>query len=146
MHGMITGHVLFRSTTRVLARVLMVGTVAFAVAMLLRHGLVERDDVGAACESAGAPAWCALRMLVIRGFLHGIYGLSSLVFAALAAWRGSPRLADLAIAVGTLGMVLYDFTWSGAGVIGGVLVRAGLERKRQENAEPERDGGSTPRE
>ena len=137
---------LFPATSRVLGRVILVGILAFAFAMLLRHGLVERDDVGAACESAGAPAWCALRILVIRGFLHGIYGLSSLVFAALAAWRGSPRLADLAIAVGTLGMVLYDFTWSGAGVIGGVLVRAGLERERQENAEPERDGGSAPRE
>ena len=143
---MATRRYLFPATSRVLGRVILVGILAFAFAMLLRHGLVERDDVGAACESAGAPAWCALRMLVIRGFLHGIYGLSSLVFAALAAWRGSPRLADLAIAVGTLGMVLYDFTWSGAGVIGGVLVRAGLERKRQENAEPERDGGSTPRE
>lgn len=143
---MATRRYLFPATSRVLGRVILVGILAFAFAMLLRHGLVERDDVGAACESAGAPAWCALRMLVIRGFLHGIYGLSSLVFAALAAWRGSPRLADLAIAVGTLGMVLYDFTWSGAGVIGGVLVRAGLERKRQENAETERDGGSTPRE
>ena len=136
---------LFLATSRVLGHVILIGILAFAVAMLLRHGLVERDDVGAACESAGAPAWCALRMLVIRGFLHGIYGLSSLVFAALAAWRGSPRLADLAIAVGTLGMVLYDFTWSGAGVIGGVLVRAGLERERQENAEPQRDGGGCPR-
>ena len=137
---------LFLATSRVLGHVILIGILAFAVAMLLRHGLVERDDVGAACESAGAPAWCALRMLVIRGFLHGIYGLSSLVLAGLAAWRRSSRLADLAIALGTLGMVLYDFTWSGAGVIGGVLVRAGLERKRQENAEPERDGGSTPRE
>ena len=134
------------ATSRVLGRVILIGILAFAFAMLLRHGLVERDDVGAACESAGAPAWCALRMLVIRGFLHGIYGLSSLVLTALAAWRRSSRLANLAIALGTLGMVLYDFTWSGAGVIGGVLVRAGLERKRQENAETERDGGSTPRE
>ena len=137
---------LFLATSRVLGHVILIGILAFAVAMLLRHGLVERDDVGAVCESAGAPAWCALRMLVIRGFLHGIYGLSSLVLAGLAAWRRSSRLADLAIALGTLGMVLYDFTWSGAGVIGGVLVRAGLERKRQENAETERDGGSTPRE
>ena len=136
---------LFLATSRVLGHVILIGILAFAVAMLLRHGLVERDDVGAACESAGAPAWCALRMLVIRGFLHGIYGLSSLVLTALAAWRRSPRLADLAIAVGTLGMVLYDFTWSGAGVIGGVLVRAGLERERQENAEPQRDGGGCPR-
>lgn len=137
---------LFLATARVLMRVTLVGVLAFAVAMLLRHGLVERDDLGSLCESPGAPAWCALRMLVIRGFLHGIYGAASLAFAAFAAWRRSPVLASLAIAVGTIGMVLYDFTWSGAGVVGGMLVHAGLERERQQDAQPERDRARTPRE
>jgi hypothetical protein len=143
---MTTPERLVRSTVRVVARVAVVAAAAFALAMLLRHGLVERDDVGSLCESPGAPAWCALRMLVIRGFLLGVYGASSLAFAVLAAWRRSPLFADLAVAVGTVGMVLYDFTWSGAGVVGGMLVRAALERERDQNARPERDGGSAPRE
>lgn len=135
---------LIRSAIRVLARVAVVTAWSLAVAMLLRHGLVERDEIGSLCEAPGAPAWCAARMLVIRGFLHGIYGISSLVFAVLAAWRRSSRLADLALAVGTLGMVLYDFTWSGAGVLGGALVRARLERERQQDTQAEHGSGRSP--
>lgn len=141
---MATPESLVRSTLRVVARTAGVAAAALVLAMLLRYGLVERDEVGSLCESPQAPAWCALRMLVIRGFIHGIYGISSLAFAALAAWRRSSRLADLAVAVGTLGMVLYDFTWSGAGAIGGALVRARLDRERQQDAQAERGSGRSP--
>ncbi len=139
------------------------GTVfaAFALATAVRFGLIERDDLGPACAIA-TPFWpCDLRMLFIRGFLHGVYGQASLalgLLALLAGRRGSlspgpgspsapavaARLASLSahgfahagLVVGTFGMVLYDFTWSGAGVIVSALALARLHGEWSKDGQP----------
>ena len=120
-----------RAGVRIVATVV----VAYAVATAVRFGLVERDDLGSICQSAASPWWCDLRMLVIRGFLNDVYGLSSLALAALAIWRRSAVVATLAIAIGTFGMVLYSFTWSGIGMLGGALVLARLQGQWQQHAQ-----------
>jgi hypothetical protein len=56
--------------------------------------------------------------------------------AALAWWRRSEPAAWGAVAVGTLGMVLYGFTWSGVGVLGGLLLSARLQADRQQHRRP----------
>jgi hypothetical protein len=122
---------------RALVRIVATVVVAFAVATAVRYGLVERDDLGSICQSAASPWWCDLRMLVIRGFLNDAYGLSSLVLAALSVWRRSAVAATLAVAVGTFGMVLYSFMWSGIGMLGGVMVLARLQGQWQQHAEAE---------
>ena len=107
--------------------------VAYGLAAAARYGLVERDDLGALCQSAEAPMWCDLRMLIIRAFINDAFGLSSVALAALAAWRRSALAAHLAVAIGTVGMVLYGFTWSGVGVLGGALVLARLQGQWQQD-------------
>jgi len=116
-------------------RIVVTVVVAYAIATAVRFGLVERDDLGSICQSAASPWWCDLRMLVIRGFLNDVYGLSSLALAALAIWRRSAVVATLAIAIGTFGMVLYSFTWSGIGMLGGALVLARLQGQWQQHAQ-----------
>src|SRR5262245_6071164 len=133
-------HVVFaaglpQTTARIFGTVLIACAVAFAV----RWGLVERDDLGTVCDAVTAPCWCELRMLVIRTFLNDIPGRASVILAGLAFWRRSPVVAYLALAIGTWGMVLYTFTWSGVGVLGGAMALARLQGQGQENGRAEQE-------
>ena len=118
--------------------------VAWFAASALRYGLIEREDLGPLCEARWVPWWCHARMLVIRAFLHDLFGLASVAVAALALWRRSRVLALLAVAVGTCGMVLYNFTWSGVGVVGGALALARLQGPWQQHGQPEREAYDAP--
>jgi hypothetical protein len=124
---------------RALKRVIPAALVGYAAGATLRYGLIEREDLGLLCEGLSPPAWCALRLLVIRAFLLEIFGWSSIVLAALAWWRRSQWAALGAVAAGTLGMVLYGFTWSGVGVLGGLLLSGRLEADRQQHGQAERE-------
>jgi hypothetical protein len=128
-----------------LKRVVPAALLGYATGAALRYGLVEREDLGLLCESLSPPWWCALRLLVIRAFLLDVFGWSSVALAALAWWRRWEPAAWCAVAVGTLGMVLYGFTWSGVGVLGGLLLSARLQADRQQDRETERQHGPTPR-
>jgi glycerol uptake facilitator-like aquaporin len=128
-------------TTRAFVRVVATVVVAYAIATAVRYGLVERDDLGSICQSSASPWWCDLRMLVIRGFLNDVFGRTSLVLAALAIWRRSALAATLAVAIGTFGMVLYSFTWSGIGMLGGALVLARLQGQWQQHAQSQQRAG-----
>src|SRR5688572_5734767 len=74
---------------RALARVVPAALLGYAAGAALRYGLVEREDLGLLCESVSPPAWCALRLFVIRAFLLDAFGWSSVALAALAWWRRS---------------------------------------------------------
>jgi glycerol uptake facilitator-like aquaporin len=123
--------------TRAFVRIVATVVVAYAIATAVRYGLVERDDLGSICQTAASPWWCDLRMLVIRGFLNDVFGRASLVLAALAIWRRSALAAMLAVAIGTFGMVLYSFSWSGIGMLGGALVLARLQGQWQQHGQSE---------
>jgi len=124
---------LLQQAGRVIARIAVTVVAAYAVAAAVRYGLIEREDLGLTCQAAGAPWWCGARLLVIKAFIHDVFGLSSVALAASAAWRRSGALAVLAVAIGTFGMVLYGFTWSGVGVLGGALVLARLQGQWQQD-------------
>jgi glycerol uptake facilitator-like aquaporin len=113
----------------------VVGVGAWLMATWIRYGLIERDDLGPICEAVSPPWWCDARMLVIQAFLHDVFGLASVASAILALWRRSRALAYLAVASGVVGMVLYNFTWAGAGVIGGAMILARHARPRQQHGE-----------
>lgn len=137
MTGLVTQAVLSRSLLRTIVAVLMTVLLVYALATAVRYGLIERDDLGPLCDALSAPWWCELRMLVIRSFLNDVPGRASVVLAVLAFWRRSALAAYLAVAVGTWGMVLYTFTWSGVGALGGALVLARLQGQWREDSEAE---------
>jgi hypothetical protein len=122
---------------RALLRVALAMIAAYAAGASLRYGLIEREDLGLICDAARTPWWCGFRLLVIRAFLHDVFGLSSLALLAIAVWRRSLPCALAAIGLGTVGMVLYSFTWSGVGVLGGLLVAGRLQLDRPEHREPQ---------
>ena len=123
---------LLKQAGRVIATIAVTVVVAYIGAATLRYGLIEREDLGLLCDSPAAPRWCSLRLLIIKAFLQDAFGLTSVALAALAAWRRSAVAAILAVAIGTVGMVLYGFSWSGAGVLGGALVLARLQGQWQQ--------------
>ena len=131
---------LLRKATVAFGWIAATALVAWLVSVLLRDGLVARDDLGALCASAGAPGWCALRQLVILAFINHAFSTASLVFAAVAAWRHSAWAAHVAIAAGVAGLVLWDYRWSVVGVLGGALVLARLQGQWHQDAETERGG------
>lgn len=130
MHG---ESALPRQAARAIVTIASTVAVAYATAAAVRYGFIEREDLGLLCQGASPPWWCGMRLLVIQAFLHDVFGLASVALAALAAWRRSTVAATLAVAVGTFGMVLYGFTWSGIGVLGGALVLARLRGQWQQD-------------
>jgi hypothetical protein len=126
-----------RSLARTIVGIVLVVVIASGMGTAVRYGLIERAELGFRCDATGAPWWCALRMLLIRAFLHHVFGVASVACAALAAWRRSSAFAWSAIVVGTWGMVLYDFTLSAAGLLGGALVIARLQGEWSEHARRE---------
>jgi hypothetical protein len=130
---MVVGAELAGQAARTIARVAATVVIAYAAGAAVRYGLIEREDLGLICQSDAAPWWCDLRLLVIRAFLNQVFGLASVALAVVAAWRSSALAATLAVAIGTFGMVLYGFTWSGIGVLGGALVLARLQGQRQQD-------------
>ena len=137
-----TAALLGHRSVRAIVLVVLAVVASFAVASAVRYGLIERDELGPFCDAQrSAPWWCGLRMLIIRAFLHDAFGLSSVALAAVALWRRSSLAAYLALVIGTWGMVLYTFTWSGVGVIGGALAIARLQGQRQQDRQPEQQSG-----
>jgi hypothetical protein len=118
---------------RAIARIAAAGAIAYAAAAAVRYGLIEREDLGLLCQGARPPWWCGMRLLIIQAFLHDVFGLSAVALAALAVWRRWALAATLAVVVGSFGMVLYGFTWSGVGVLGGALVLARLQGQWQQD-------------
>ena len=129
---------LLRKSAAAFVAVAATAVAAWLGAVILRDGLVARDDLGALCSAPIAPAWCALRQLVIQAFLHHAFSYSSVALAAIALWRGSSLAAHGAIVAGIAGLVLWDHGWSAAGVLAGALVAARVQGQRQQHAQPER--------
>jgi hypothetical protein len=130
-----------RPFARTILAIVLVVLLAYGSATAIRYGLIERSDLGPTCDATGAPWWCSVRMMVIRAFLHQVFGVASVACAAAAAWRRSAILAWSAVVVGTWGMVLYDFTLSAAGMLAGALVVARLQGEWREHASPEQHAG-----
>ena len=122
---------------RSVGTLLLVIGVASALATAARYGLIERDDLGSICDAASPASICGLRLLLIKAFQFNLYAYSSLALAAVASWWRSPALACLGAAIGTFGMVLYTFTWSGVGVLACALALARLQEQWAENREPQ---------
>jgi hypothetical protein len=122
-----------------IVRVGVLVLVAYAAAAAVRHGLIEREDLGPVCDAVPVPWWCGLRTLVIQAFINDVFGRASVALAALAVWRRSAIVSYVAIAVGTWGMTLYGFTWSAVGVLGGAMALARLQGKWREDREAEQE-------
>lgn len=101
------------------ALLLVLGAALFA-----RHRMIEPTDIGYLCDAGQGPWWCDLRLAIIMSFSRGWLGWSVLgagLVATVLRWRW---LAVCATLSGVAGLVLYQFVFSAAGLLLGLLVLA----------------------
>ncbi len=106
---------------------------AFVAAQLVRFLIVEPPAFQHACDPAPWTGWCLGRSLLIQTFATQGLGWLSLAagIVALCAARGSRlglRAAQVALASGAAGLVLYCFEPATVGVL---LAAVSLARPRQ---------------
>lgn len=100
------------------------------VTLAIRHMAIEPAAIAHACDPAPWAGACSLRSAVIRLFVNQEVGWFALAVGVLATVLRGRRLAALAIAAGTAGLVLYSYEPSAVGVLLGALVLA------RESAQP----------
>ena len=99
---------------------------AGGVAAAVRFLFIEPAAIGETCEAQAALWWCSLRLVLVQGFLHHIYGWTAVAIAiASLVWR-RPWLAVLAAALGAFAMVLYDVELGAFALLVGILREARL--------------------
>jgi len=114
-----------RLTLRTLTPWLLIAAVG-GLAAVVRFLFIEPAAIGETCEAHATLWWCSLRLLVVQGFLHHIYGVAA-VAAAVASLAVRRRwLAMLAAALGVFAMVLYDVELGSFALLVGVLREARL--------------------
>lgn len=98
--------------------------VVLAAALFARHRMIEPTDIGHLCDAGRGPWWCDLRLAIIMSFSRGWLGwfvLGAGLFATVLRWRW---LAVCAALGGVAGLALYQFVFSAAGLLLGLLVLA----------------------
>lgn len=103
-----------------------------ALALWLRYGVIEVAATGQFCASAHAPWWCAVRHVLVLGFLHNVYGIAGLIAALWALWSRRIRVATLAAALGLFALVLYGFQSGALALLVGSLRLLHLQTRGQE--------------
>lgn len=110
---------------------------ALAVALAIRYLVIQRPELGWACQTAdGAPWWCPLRKGLIAALDFGALGWISLVAGVCALAGAGRRVTNTAMLTGAAGLVLSAAGASAAGLILGTLRSLRLDR-------PAPQGGDT---
>ena len=94
---------------------------SLALALALRHLVVEPPAIGHACDIAPWEGWCAARSLLLQSFAHQELGWIAALCGALALVTRRRALARLAVVFGCLGLVLYSYDLSAFGLIAGLF-------------------------
>lgn len=109
-------------------------TVAFAAfGYFLRYSWVEPEAIGNMCKSAEAVWWCPARTAMIVTTEWNGLGYAATALAVLSLFiapRAAIMVAFAAMAVGGMGLVLYNATEAGPGLILALLRLAWIERRR----------------
>lgn len=94
----------------------------FAIALAVRYALIERPELGWACQALeGAPFWCPLRAALIVTLEFGALGWLSLAAAVWGLAGGGRGVVGTAILAGTAGLVLFAAGASALGLILGLV-------------------------
>ena len=124
------------------ARPLLVGLALAALALLLRHGVLEAGLLPRDCMAADAPALaCLFKQAFVHSFLDQRIGWVSLVAGALAFVRASRGLAWAGWLCGVAGLVLYSYDPAAVGALLALLV---LVRPHQQHGQGQGEAGEQP--
>jgi hypothetical protein len=90
---------------------------ALAVALALRHRVIEPDEIGRACGVTGATLLCAIRRIVQVFAHYSVFGGLALAAALLNLMRPAITLCALGFISATSGLILYNTSSSACAVI-----------------------------
>ena len=99
----------------------MLAAAALGLAAALRFLVIEHPEYGWACQTLSPPWWCPIRMAGIAAIRLGLFGFIALIAGALAVLRRWPLAAQLAVASGAAGLVLYVPEPAAGGALLGAL-------------------------
>lgn len=116
--------------------------VSVALALVVRHLVIEPAPIAHACDPDPWAGACALRTLVLLAFVRQGIGWVALVVGLAATAMRNRSLAQAALVAGGGGLVLYSFTLSAVGVLLGLLV---LVRERRGPMQASASSASPPR-
>lgn len=114
-----------RLTLRTITPWLLIAAVG-GVAAAVRFLFIEPAAIGETCQAQAALWWCSLRLGLVQGFLHHIYGWAAVAVAIGCLAVRRPWLAVLAAALGVFSMVLYGVELGSFALLVGVLREARL--------------------
>jgi hypothetical protein len=103
------------------------------IGYVLRYAFVEPEAIGNMCKSAAAAWWCPIRTgFIVTTEWNGLgYAATALAVVALvSAPRPAVPLAFVAMAIGGAGLILYNATEAGPGLILALLRLAWIESRR----------------
>ena len=108
--------------------------VAFAVALALRHTVVEPAALAHGCDPNPWAGWCAPRTLLLQTFVEQRIGWLALAAGiAASCLRRAPRLqrwlVGVALACGCAGLILYSYEPSAVGVLLAALSLIGMRNR-----------------
>jgi hypothetical protein len=101
---------------------IILGAAALSLALITRYVWIESTEIGLSCAALPPPWWCEVRYGVIMVHQHDGWGLVSLgagILALLTRWY---PLALLAMAVGLIGLVLYNTGLAAVGLLAALLL------------------------
>lgn len=107
---------------------------AFAVALALRHAVVEPAEFAHGCDPNPWTGWCAPRTLLLQTFVEQRVGWLALAagVGALCS-RRAPRLqrwlVRVALVCGCAGLILYSYEPSAVGVLLAALSLIGMPNR-----------------
>ena len=102
-------------------RAVALAATALGLAFALRFLVIEQPEYGWACQSLWPPWWCPIRMAGIYMIRLGLFGFVALIAGAVALLRRSPLAAQLAVASGAAGLILYVPEPAAGGALLGAL-------------------------
>jgi hypothetical protein len=99
---------------------LTIALLSIGYAIYFRYQIVERAEVGLACDGGLATWTCLSRKIMVPLFENSAFGWVALIAAVLTLIRPNTPLMAVAVAATGLGLVLHNGGL--AGLAGGLLI------------------------
>jgi hypothetical protein len=101
---------------------LIVGAVALGIGLAGRYLWIEPREMGLACSDLPPPWWCASREAAVHIHEWNGWGLASLLAGIIALIFRVYWLALVALAVGLMGLVLYNAGLAAVGLLAALIL------------------------
>jgi hypothetical protein len=101
---------------------LIVGVLALTLGLVARYLWIEPREMGLACAALPAPWWCGPRVAAVTVHQYNGWGLGALAAGLLALTFRIYWLALVGLAIGLIGLVLYNAGLAAVGLLAALLL------------------------